>query len=46
MFGPKLTRTSQREGDGKGACLGKEAGGGRQGPFNKVYYCVLLVVGY
>ena len=33
MFGSKSTRANQREGDGKGAGLGRETGGGRQGPF-------------
>ena len=33
MFGSKLTRANQREGDGKGAGLGRETGGGGQGPF-------------
>ena len=33
MFGSKLTRTSQSEGDGKGGGLSRETGGGGQGPF-------------
>ena len=33
MFGSKLTRANQREGDGKGVGLGTETGGGGQGPF-------------
>ena len=32
MFGPKLTRANQ-EGDGKGAGLGRETGGGGRGRF-------------
>jgi hypothetical protein len=28
-----LTRANQKEGDGKGAGLGRETGGGGQGPF-------------
>ena len=35
MFGSKLTRTNQREGDGKGAGLYTETGGGGQGPFSR-----------
>ena len=33
MFGSKLTGANQREGNGKGAGLGRETGGGGQGPF-------------
>ena len=33
MFGSKLTRANQREGDGKRADLGRETGGGGQVPF-------------
>ena len=33
MFGSKLTRANQREGDGKGAGLDRETGGEGQGPF-------------
>ena len=33
MFGSKLTRTNQREGDGKGEGLGRETGSGGQGLF-------------
>ena len=33
MFGSKLTGANQREGDGKGAGLSWETGGGGQGPF-------------
>ena len=33
MFGSKLTRANQREGDGAGAVLGRETGSGGQGPF-------------
>ena len=33
MFGSKLTRANQREGDGKGVGLGRETGGGGQGLF-------------
>ena len=29
MFGSKLTKANQREGDGKGAGLGRETGGGQ-----------------
>ena len=32
MFGSKLTTANQREEDGKGAGLGRETGGGGQGP--------------
>ena len=33
MFGSELTGANQKEGDGKGAGLGRETGGGGQGPF-------------
>ena len=33
MFGSKLNRSNQREGDGEGTSLGRESGGGGQGPF-------------
>ena len=33
MFGSKLTGANQMDGDGKGAGLGRETGGGGQGPF-------------
>ena len=33
MFGSKLTRANQREGDGKGVGSGRETGGGGQGLF-------------
>ena len=33
MFDSEMTRSNQREGDGKGAGLGRETGGGGQGPF-------------
>ena len=33
MTGSKLTRANQREGDGKSARSGREAGGGGKGPF-------------
>ena len=33
MFGLKLARAIQREGDGKGAGLRRETGGGGQEPF-------------
>ena len=33
MFGSKLARANQRVGDGKGVGLGRETGGGGQGPF-------------
>ena len=35
MFGSELTGASQREGDGKGAGLGRQTGGGGQGPFSR-----------
>ena len=34
MFGSKLTRAYHREGDEEGAGLGRETGGGVQGPFS------------
>ena len=33
MFGSNLTRANQREGDGKGAGVGRETGGGGQEQF-------------